>query len=936
MDRTDLDKPSDSQHLDADHTPLVGRPARRNTSDRDRAAGSPTRSPQPSPSVTITTPPEIARADAETPKRNGREATESSSSPSEASVSGRKLYSLALPQVAPGANLARVTPGRWRIAIIFGVTLLLYLAFVPRFLLYSSPPTGDQAFYLMVMSSLEEDGDLNIANNYAGFDFDKFYNLAPRPAGFVGISAPYPFSPALAHSIARPTEEQYSNHAPGLPILLLPAWMVGSWLSLWWPATVVMMCVIGALVATNVFLLAYETTGRVLIAGVVWLPVAFSNPVFSYSFMIFTELTTGLLLVYAFRRLSMGWESNGRLRLFLIGLCIAYMPWLAWRALLIALPLLVYAIIQWWRHARKANPPGSGPGDRRVWKKRIARLGWGSIGWREARSLAWVLAPIVALWALLAGYNMFLFGSFLQPNRVPELGDRSPFYWPWQGIEELSRFVTTAFALLFDRRMGLLTFTPLLLLAAVGMIALFRTGRNSSRGLLLAMALVSLPYLGMIASFVYWNGLWCPPARYQTTFVPLLAAPLAMSLFACRGLLYKGLYALLAIPGFIATYIFIDDARTMWPIYTFSGWVYESASSPFHGNIELAQRFENMFPAFSPLDELRLPANTAWMTAASVIIVLISYLIMSRSRGGFMPGARRLPRAMHVLLWIGAIGLVTGSWFFINREHLKPRTILTENTRWGIGPPLIQAEGIAYHKGSIYLADYRGAQVGRLELDRSAYAPLQLSGSEGVSFARPGDMATGPDGRLYLLNNGEGENALYTLEPDGKLVGRFRLEGKSEVAVGAAFGPDGSLYVSDMVGGKLLKYSKEGGTPISVFTAPSGGFNNVKGVVVAQDGSIYAAEIGGGKIHRFNPDHTYNRVYELGNCKPLYMAIASNWLEVSCEGKLLTLNSVTGGVQNVMVENASQPQSPNGLTYGPDGTLYVMDGNTVVAYRVRH
>jgi hypothetical protein len=345
---------------------------------------------------------------------------------------------------------------------------------VPRFILYSSPPTGDQAFYLMITSSLAEDRDINVANNYAQRDYDKFYGLAPRPEGFVGIDAPYPLYPALAQSTARPPEEQYaSHHVPGFPLLLLPSWIVGSWFELWWPATVVFMCLIGALVAVNIFLLAYEATGRLWIALAVWLPMAFSNPVFSYSFMLFTELTAGLLLIYAFRRMSLGWGSNNRIRLFLVGLCIAYIPWLAWRTVLIAIPLLIYALVQWWRHAQNkadgrqatanGDPREAGDSDEPKnpptrWKE---RLGLRRIGWGNVLSLGWVLVPVAVSGVLLVSLHLFLFGTFLPPNRVPERGDVSPFHWPWQGLEELTRFFTTTFALLLDRRMGLITFAPI-------------------------------------------------------------------------------------------------------------------------------------------------------------------------------------------------------------------------------------------------------------------------------------------------------------------------------------------------------------------------------------------------------------------------------------------------------------------------------------------
>src|SRR5437867_3283446 len=55
----------------------------------------------------------------------------------------------ALPDVPPSADLARSGLGwRWP-ALCFAVTFLAYIAFIPHFILYSSPPTGDQPYYLM-------------------------------------------------------------------------------------------------------------------------------------------------------------------------------------------------------------------------------------------------------------------------------------------------------------------------------------------------------------------------------------------------------------------------------------------------------------------------------------------------------------------------------------------------------------------------------------------------------------------------------------------------------------------------------------------------------------------------------------------------------------------------------------------------------------------
>src|SRR5712664_3902221 len=91
---------------------------------------------------------------------------------------------------------------RWPL-LCFAATFVLYVALIPRILLYSSPPTGDQAYYLIETISLVQDGDFNVANNYAQHDEDKFYALAPHPPGFVGIAAPYPLPPQLSHATNR-------------------------------------------------------------------------------------------------------------------------------------------------------------------------------------------------------------------------------------------------------------------------------------------------------------------------------------------------------------------------------------------------------------------------------------------------------------------------------------------------------------------------------------------------------------------------------------------------------------------------------------------------------------------------------------------------------------------------------------------------------------
>jgi hypothetical protein len=79
-----------------------------------------------------------------------------------------------LPSPDPTADLPGRVVNRRTVALCLGAAFLIYVACISRILLYSNPPTGDQPFYLMDAASIVQDRDLNLTNNYANHDFDKF------------------------------------------------------------------------------------------------------------------------------------------------------------------------------------------------------------------------------------------------------------------------------------------------------------------------------------------------------------------------------------------------------------------------------------------------------------------------------------------------------------------------------------------------------------------------------------------------------------------------------------------------------------------------------------------------------------------------------------------------------------------------------------------
>lgn len=764
----------------------------------------------------------------------------------------------------------------------------------------------------MDAASVVEDHDLDISNQYQQHDEDKFYRLAPHPAGFVGLSAPYPLDPQLAVTPGRPASEEYSFHPPGLGVALAPAWWIGSWLDLWWPATIMFMCLVGALVALNVFLLAYALTGRAWIAWTVWAALAFASPLLSYSLLIFSELPVGLLLIYAFRRLAHGWVSNNALRLVLIGLCIAYIPWLSWRCALISCGLLAYAAAQWWwtLSPRQRKAP-----------------------WQAAATsnLAWLLAPIVLSMAVVVVYSLLLFGGPL-PNGLLRGTGPPVFHWPWAGWGEMALFFTGAYGLLFDRQWGLLPFTPVYLLAAVGFITLTRTGRAGDRRLLLWILITTLPYAFVIAAFDAWHGLWCPPARYLCSLVPLLAAPLAMSLRVLdRSIIYRGIFAVLTLVGFTFMGIMLYDPRLMFPVERahLLVWLATSGDVPWH--IDLRP----FIPAYAWPDPVHQPVMTAR-------IIIISLLLVMTCASLFPPNAWGRRRLHHLLtanlMWSSVVIILAASWLSMNWQWLQPKALLVQRQQWYLQPLLRQPGGMTYLDGALFLTDYGAGKVYRLDLHTGMESLVNATiAGRRVDFVHPGDITVGAKGLLYLLNNGTGRGAVWVMRPGGTVVRQLPLDEKSPIALGIAIDRHGRIYVADTLAGRVRRYGPSGGGAQVSWRGLGRGFNNVTGVAVDGRRDIFAAESSASRVQVLDMHGRVLRDYKLA-CMPQKLVVNQGWVDVACTTQVVALDPRSGDSQ-IARQKSDDPPLVSPLAAASDGhrTLYILDSNgRVAAFSVSH
>jgi outer membrane protein assembly factor BamB len=289
--------------------------------------------------------------------------------------------------------------------------------------------------------------------------------------------------------------------------------------------------------------------------------------------------------------------------------------------------------------------------------------------------------------------------------------------------------------------------------------------------------------------------------------------------------------------------------------------------------------------------------------------------------------------------WAIALAVVGAGWYFTNYVYIQHSTVLTEIKHIDATARLSFPQGIEYMDGKVYITDYQGASVGVYDLAAGTYSPLQIKfeGAD-VPLGQPGDIKAGPNGDLYLLNNGPAENALLVIKPDGTVVRKIALDIKTPVASGLQIRPDGTIYVSDVSGGSVWKYGPNGGSPLAQYRGQRDGFDNILGLLVRPDGKIYAAESTTKLVQELDADGNYLRSFSIG-CSPFYMSSTGDWLDVTCpDSGIFSVNLKTGNIQRTTYspDSATAPRAPIGITYSPDGKLYVGDGSRLIVYEVQH
>jgi len=161
---------------------------------------------------------------------------------------------------------------------------------------------GDEIHYLIMTSSLINDHDLNLENNYAAANRKLVNN-----------------EPVSPHWAYYQDGVMYSSHEPGLSFLMILPYMLGGR-----TMCVFAMCLIALLVALQTYFLALKFHIRPLFAGISTLAMSTTLPFLMMSGKMFPEIPAAFLLVSGFSFLVMDKKLSRQLAGCLM---LAALPW---------------------------------------------------------------------------------------------------------------------------------------------------------------------------------------------------------------------------------------------------------------------------------------------------------------------------------------------------------------------------------------------------------------------------------------------------------------------------------------------------------------------------------------------------------------------------------------------------------------------------------
>ena len=468
-------------------------------------------------------------------------------------------------------------------------------------------PGGDEPHYLVIAQSLWRDGDLRIENNHTRGDYFEYFkqDLAP-------------------HYLTRGADgEIYSIHPVGMPVLIAPIFAAGGY-----PTTVFAFVLMAAFATALMWRTTVRITNAVGAATFGWVSVIATAPFLFNSFAIYPEIPAAVAVAVAFTLIAAPVRETLRVPAFagakawrwlVIGAAAALLPWFSTKYAPMSAALVTVAL------GRVFYRPGTADAS-----DSSAEVG-------TLRAALAVLAPYAL--SLLAWFYFFyaIWGVPLPQAPYGALVQTSPLYLLFGGP-----------GLLFDQEYGLLPYAPVYVLAATGLVVMFRTDAENRRRAI-EIILVFGALLGTVGAFRIWWGGSAPPGRPLTSGLPLLIVPMAFAFRAApvasvqraaqhlllwisvgvAGILLFAQQGLLTANGRDGTSSLLEYLSPGWPAWTIApSFVYhETAMALAHSAAWLLLAAGTAF-AIGRMRDLRPGAASLAAMLSAATALLIAAVVM--------------------------------------------------------------------------------------------------------------------------------------------------------------------------------------------------------------------------------------------------------------------------------------------------------------------
>lgn len=459
-------------------------------------------------------------------------------------------------------------PLKKKLLILFSLSLVLYNA--GSLVLTSSGQTfaGDEPHYLLISHSLLKDGDIDLSNNYENKDYQKTMLADVR----------------IRSHTAPGTKQRYSFHSPGIAIVLLPFYAIGS---IFQGKLLVFfirlgMSIFGALLGLQIFLYILQEWKREKLALGIWFLYSFSSPVFFYSLHVYPEIVIALFSLIVFRMLRFS-SSLTKSKLVFIGLLLSCFIWFhAIKYVFIVAPLFLYSV---WTLLKKFKT-----------------------GWDILYFL--IFPTLLTFLYFLLQYTFY--GSF-SLSSVSWIGAKAPE----ESLAYLKTIVSdipfrlrweTLAGYFFDQRDGLLLYAPIYVFVFLGSIEMIR--RNFRYFLLLLF--LAAPYV-LNSALVTQRTSYAPQAR------PLVSVSWALAILVGYFLVHnaKKIFALLFYAfSFVGICVVILLLKTPLALYqlTTTG-ITERFGGLFLQLSNIHFSLPKYLPSYLKIDNSRWIPNYAWLGA---------------------------------------------------------------------------------------------------------------------------------------------------------------------------------------------------------------------------------------------------------------------------------------------------------------------------------